>query len=144
MSLEGHASAYQPAQYKASPFLRLYVTISRDGKEKHVSVKLDEAAGDRVARRNGESGSADQSSLELVPWRNDFSTAQQESRASRKPVLAYFTAGWCGPCQKMKTTTWNDPTVEHVLKKAPCEVLVVAFPQGVLEEEEEPAFATTT
>jgi basic amino acid/polyamine antiporter, APA family len=36
------------------------------------------------------------------------------------------------------------PTVEYVLKKAPCEVLVVAFPQGVLEEdEEEPAFATT-
>jgi APA family basic amino acid/polyamine antiporter len=32
------------------------------------------------------------------------------------------------------------PTVEYVLKKAPCEVLVVAFPQGVLEEEaEEPA-----
>jgi len=36
------------------------------------------------------------------------------------------------------------PTVEYVLKKAPCEVLVVAFPQGVLEEEEEePAYATT-
>jgi APA family basic amino acid/polyamine antiporter len=33
------------------------------------------------------------------------------------------------------------PTVEYVLKKAPCEVLVVAFPQGVLEEEEEPVFA---
>jgi APA family basic amino acid/polyamine antiporter len=29
------------------------------------------------------------------------------------------------------------PTVEYVLKKAPCEVLVVAFPQGVIEEEEE-------
>ena len=27
------------------------------------------------------------------------------------------------------------PTVEYVLKKAPCEVLVVAFPQGVLEDE---------
>jgi basic amino acid/polyamine antiporter, APA family len=27
------------------------------------------------------------------------------------------------------------PTVEYVLKKAPCEVLVVAFPQGVIEEE---------
>jgi basic amino acid/polyamine antiporter, APA family len=36
------------------------------------------------------------------------------------------------------------PTVEYVLKKAPCEVLVVAFPQAALEEEEEPAFATTT
>jgi APA family basic amino acid/polyamine antiporter len=32
------------------------------------------------------------------------------------------------------------PTVEYVLKKAPCEVLVVAFPQGVLDEDaEEPA-----
>jgi nucleotide-binding universal stress UspA family protein len=29
------------------------------------------------------------------------------------------------------------PTVEYVLKKAPSEVLVVAFPQGVLEEEGE-------
>ncbi len=30
------------------------------------------------------------------------------------------------------------PTVDYVLKKAPCEVLIVAFPQGVLEEEEVP------
>jgi APA family basic amino acid/polyamine antiporter len=29
------------------------------------------------------------------------------------------------------------PTVEHVLKRAPCEVMVIAYPQGVLEEEEE-------
>jgi APA family basic amino acid/polyamine antiporter len=39
------------------------------------------------------------------------------------------------------------PTVEYVLKKAPCEVLVVAFPQGVLEQEledEEPAAADST
>jgi nucleotide-binding universal stress UspA family protein len=36
------------------------------------------------------------------------------------------------------------PTVEYVLKKAPCEVLVVAFPQGVLEEEEGPALAATS
>jgi APA family basic amino acid/polyamine antiporter len=28
------------------------------------------------------------------------------------------------------------PTVDYVLKKAPCEVLIVAFPQGVLEEGE--------
>ena len=25
------------------------------------------------------------------------------------------------------------PTVDYVLRKAPCEVLIVAFPQGVLE-----------
>jgi APA family basic amino acid/polyamine antiporter len=31
------------------------------------------------------------------------------------------------------------PTVEYVLKKAPCEVLIVAFPQSVLEQEPAPA-----
>jgi basic amino acid/polyamine antiporter, APA family len=30
------------------------------------------------------------------------------------------------------------PTVEYVLRKAPCEVLIVAFPQGVLEEDGAP------
>jgi basic amino acid/polyamine antiporter, APA family len=28
------------------------------------------------------------------------------------------------------------PTVEHVLRRAPCEVMVIAYPQGVLEEEQ--------
>jgi nucleotide-binding universal stress UspA family protein len=27
------------------------------------------------------------------------------------------------------------PTVDYVLRKAPCEVMVVTYPQGVLEEE---------
>jgi len=27
------------------------------------------------------------------------------------------------------------PTVDYVLRRAPCEVMVVAYPQGVLEEE---------
>jgi len=38
------------------------VTIVRDGSEKHVSVKLDQASADKIARRD-ESDSADQSSL---------------------------------------------------------------------------------
>jgi basic amino acid/polyamine antiporter, APA family len=29
------------------------------------------------------------------------------------------------------------PTVDYVLRKAPCEVMVIAYPQGVLEEEDE-------
>jgi nucleotide-binding universal stress UspA family protein len=28
------------------------------------------------------------------------------------------------------------PTVEYVLKRAPCEVLIVAFPLGAIEEHE--------
>jgi nucleotide-binding universal stress UspA family protein len=31
------------------------------------------------------------------------------------------------------------PTVDYVLKRSPAEVLIVAFPQGVLEEEPAPA-----
>ena len=33
-----------------------------------------------------------------------------------------------------RQSTFFSPTVDYVLKHAPCEVLVVAFPQGVLEE----------
>ena len=33
------------------------------------------------------------------------------------------------------------PTVEYVLRKAPCEVMVIAYPQGVLEEDEETTVA---
>src|SRR5918994_2075835 len=36
------------------------------------------------------------------------------------------------------------PTVEYVLRKAPCEVMVIAYPQGVLEEEELAASAAAT
>jgi APA family basic amino acid/polyamine antiporter len=36
------------------------------------------------------------------------------------------------------------PTVEYVLRKAPCEVMVIAYPQGVLEEEELAASGTAT
>jgi CIC family chloride channel protein len=33
-----------------------------------------------------------------------------------------------------RQSAFFSPTVEHVLRNAPCEVLVVAFPQGVFEE----------
>jgi basic amino acid/polyamine antiporter, APA family len=34
------------------------------------------------------------------------------------------------------------PTVDYVLRHAPCEVMVIAYPQGVLEEEEEAVSAS--
>ena len=36
------------------------------------------------------------------------------------------------------------PTVDYVLRKAPCEVMVIAYPQGVLEEEELAASSAAT
>ena len=53
---------------------------------------------------------------EIVPWRSDFAAAQGEARSSGKPLLAYFTADWCGPCHAMKSTTWADAKVEQALR----------------------------
>lgn len=52
---------------------------------------------------------------ERVPWRTDFAAAQAEAARTHKPVLAYFTANWCGYCQDMKHTTWADQGVADAL-----------------------------
>ncbi len=53
---------------------------------------------------------------EIVPWRSDFAAARTEATSSGKPVFAYFTADWCGPCHAMKSTTWADAAVEQALR----------------------------
>ncbi len=52
---------------------------------------------------------------EIIPWRTDFDAASAEARASGKPLFAYFTAEWCGPCQGLKRTTWADKSVNAAL-----------------------------
>lgn len=53
---------------------------------------------------------------EIIPWRTDLAAATAEARQSNKPVFAYFTADWCGPCQELKSTTWADKSVEAALR----------------------------
>ena len=48
---------------------------------------------------------------DTLPWRKDLDAAKREAAQVGKPLLVYFTADWCGPCQEMKKTTWADPRV---------------------------------
>lgn len=52
---------------------------------------------------------------EIVPWRTDFVAATEEAAQSNRPVFAYFTADWCGPCQSLKGTTWASEDVKQAL-----------------------------
>ena len=54
---------------------------------------------------------------EVVPWRSDFVAAQAEARGANKPILLYFTAEWCEPCQFMQRHVWTDRPVADALKK---------------------------
>jgi serine protease Do len=65
------------------------VTIQRDGAEKHVTVKLDEAAIDKVARRNGGSGSVDQAALgvSVAPLTPELASQYKLPRDSRGIVV---------------------------------------------------------
>jgi len=54
---------------------------------------------------------------EIIPWRTDWKKAIDEAKSAKKPLFAYFTAEWCGPCQELKHTVWADPKVEEAMRK---------------------------
>ena len=48
-------------------------------------------------------------------WDTDFTNALKKAQAQQQPVLAYFTASWCGPCKMMTRTTLTNETVLQAL-----------------------------
>lgn len=72
------------------------------------------------------------------------------ARAIGSAVIEHALAGGADLIVMGSSPRWRrqsrlfGPTVDYVLRKAPCEVMVIAYPQGVLEEEELAASAAAT
>lgn len=50
-----------------------------------------------------------------VTWRS-VHDGQAESRATGRPVLYFFTADWCPPCEALKRTVFSDPAVADLIE----------------------------
>ncbi len=51
-----------------------------------------------------------------VKWESYTPEIMAASLKSGKPTVAYFYAAWCGPCMKLKYTTFSDPKVVNALE----------------------------
>ncbi len=49
-------------------------------------------------------------------WQSDYEKAKKQALAESKPIVAMFTASWCGPCKRMKSTTLVDGNVKRLLR----------------------------
>lgn len=66
-----------------------------------------------------------------IVWPTDHGEAVRRAQQERCLVLLYFTARWCGPCNKMERLTFPEPQVQAALGKFAAVKLDIDLPSSV-------------
>src|SRR4051812_25174693 len=53
---------------------------------------------------------------EVVRWNSDVAGARSMAQTQGRPLLLYFTADWCEPCQRMKHGAFADAEVDCAVR----------------------------
>lgn len=69
-----------------------------------------------------------------VMWGVDYTAALKQSAADNKPVLLYFGASWCPPCNDMKRDVFSRGDVGDAIRAIAIPVKVDLSSPGKIEE----------